>query len=125
VALSVHQLAVPDQGCPLPLPCRLQRSRSSSLRCFTAVVRGQALQQQQAAPRAARAAVVARAAYQQKAAEPEEEQQYEQDDTFQERVVQVRRDGPGTLHPCRRGAAAAAPCFLAAGAVWASPLQAA
>ena len=32
LALSVHQLAVPDQGCPLPLPCRLQRSRSSSSR---------------------------------------------------------------------------------------------
>ena len=118
-------LCVATSHAVLAAPVSQQSSRSSSLRCFTAVVRGQALQQQQAAPRAARAAVVARAAYQQKAAEPEEEQQYEQDDTFQERVVQVRRDGPGTLHPCRRGAAAAAPCFLAAGAVWASPLQAA
>ena len=56
-----------------------------NLRCFTAVVRGQALQQRSAEVRAQRAAVVARASF----AAEDEEQQYEQDDTFQERVVQV------------------------------------
>ena len=87
-------LCVATSHAVLAAPVSQQRSRSSSLRCFTAVVRGQALQQQQAAPRAARASVVARAAYPRKPAEPEEEQQqYEQDDTFQERVVQVRHGG--------------------------------
>ena len=90
-------ICVATSHAVLAAPVSQQRCRSSSLRCFTAVVRGQALQQQQAGPRVARAAVVARAAYPRKPQGdgPEEEQGgvYEKDDAFQERVVQVRPDG--------------------------------
>ena len=70
-------------------PAATSSSRAAprcSLRCFTAAVRGQQLQQR-AAVRAQqqRAVVVTRAT-----AEPEETEEEEEEDFFQERVVQVR-----------------------------------
>ncbi|KAL4857752.1 30S ribosomal protein S5 [Chlorella vulgaris] len=66
----------------------------SSLRCFTAAVRGQSLQQQQRGQaRSQRVAAQARAprpGYNTPPAD-EEEQREEEDDSFQERVVQIRR----------------------------------
>lgn len=69
------------------LPC--PRLRAQSL-AFTAAARGTPVVQRTAEIRAQRASVCAKAAY----AAPDnaqEEDQYEQDDSFQERVVQVRR----------------------------------
>eukprot|EP00887_Chlorella_sp_A99_P007588 scaffold28.g7588.t1 len=68
-----------------------------SLRCsrlaFTHAVGGSALQSHKAAVRQQRAALVARAAAAEAVDEAEEQQQWEEDerDSFQERVVQVRR----------------------------------
>ncbi|KAL4448487.1 hypothetical protein ABPG75_005706 [Micractinium tetrahymenae] len=85
--------AVTMQLCAAPTGVASSSSRTASsrsiapLRCFTAAVRGQAVHQKAELRAAARQSVVARAAF----AAEDEEQQYEQDDRFQERVVQIRR----------------------------------